>query len=78
MLGETHDLVHEFPEYEAKIGQLRRSDEDFKGLMDEYDQLDAQIRKLEELGQPVCDETLEDMKRKRVNLKDRLYQTLRS
>lgn len=78
MLGETHDLVHEFPEYEAKIGQLRQSDGDFKGLMDEYDQLDAQIRKLEELGQPVCDETLEDMKRKRVNLKDRLYQTLRS
>ncbi len=78
MLGETHDLVHEFPELEGKILALRESNADFAQLMDEYDALDAEIRRLEELGGPVCDETLEDMKKKRVVLKDRLYASLNS
>ncbi|GAB4352103.1 MAG: YdcH family protein [Gammaproteobacteria bacterium] len=78
MLGETHDLVHEFPELEGKIAALRESDARFAQLMDEYDALDAEIRRLEELGAPVCDETLEEMKKKRVHLKDRLYASLNS
>lgn len=78
MLGETHDLVHEFPELEGKIATLRESNSEFAQLMDEYDSLDAEIRRLEELGGPVCDETLEDMKKKRVALKDRLYASLNS
>mgnify|MGYP002713047242 CR=1 FL=1 len=76
MLGETHDLVHEFPELEGKITALRESSVDFAKLMDAYDTLDAEIRRLEELGGPVCDETLEDMKKQRVALKDQLYATL--
>lgn len=78
MLGETHDLVHEFPELVGKIDAMRALDPDFAGDMDRYDALDARIRKLEELGTPVADETIEDLKKERLLLKDRLYERLRS
>jgi uncharacterized protein YdcH (DUF465 family) len=77
MLGETHDLVHEFPELHGKIDQMRASRPDFANLMDEYDAVDAKVRKLEELGIPVADETIEDLKKERLLLKDRLYDLLR-
>ncbi len=77
MLGEPHDLLHEFPDLEAKISALRSSDEEFAELMTNYDNLDARVRKLEELGTPVADETIEDLKKERLLMKDRLYEFLR-
>ena len=77
-LGESHDLLHEFPNLVTKIAELRSNDEDFAQLMNEYDNLDARVRKLEELGTPVADETMEDLKKERLLLKDRLYEILRS
>jgi uncharacterized protein YdcH (DUF465 family) len=76
MLGESHDLMHEFPELKEKIREMRQNDAAFAQLMDDYDQLDAQIRDLEELGSPVADETIEDLKKRRVALKDKLYALL--
>jgi hypothetical protein len=77
MLGEKHDLVHEFPELEGKIEQLRETSPPFAELMDQYDNLDARVRKIEELGTPVADETIEDLKKERLMLKDKLYDLLR-
>jgi uncharacterized protein YdcH (DUF465 family) len=77
MLGESHDLLHEFPDMESKIAALRESDASFAQLMTEYDTLDARVRRLEELGTPVADETIEDLKKERLLLKDRLYEILR-
>ena len=77
MLGEQHDLIHEFPELEGKIDAMRETDPPFAELMNQYDNLDARVRKLEELGTPVADETIEDLKKERLLLKDRLYQLLR-
>jgi hypothetical protein len=76
MLGEPHDLVHEFPQYAQRIAQLREGDAAFAQAMREHDELDADIRRLEELGQPVADVTLEALKTHRVYLKDRLYAML--
>lgn len=76
MLGEPHDLLHEFPEYAEKIKDLREGNEVFHNLMDEYDWLDAQIRGLEELSIPVADFYIEEMKKRRLLLKDRLYAIL--
>jgi hypothetical protein len=45
--------------------------------MDQYDTLDARVRRLEELGTPVADETIEELKKERLLLKDRLYDILR-
>lgn len=77
MLGEIHDVLHEFPELEGKIDEMRANDPAFAKLMDDYDSLDARVRKLEELGTPVADETIEDLKKERLLLKDRLYDLLR-
>jgi uncharacterized protein YdcH (DUF465 family) len=78
MLGESHDLLHEFPDLETKIADLRGMNDEFARLMDRYDTLDARVRRLEELGVPVADETIEDLKKERLVLKDRLYQILRT
>jgi uncharacterized protein YdcH (DUF465 family) len=77
MLGEKHDLLHEFPELEGKIESMRETNEPFAALMAQYDELDARVRKLEELGTPVADETIEDLKKERLLLKDKLYELLR-
>jgi uncharacterized protein YdcH (DUF465 family) len=77
MLGEKHDLFHEFPELEGEIEAMRTSNEPFAKLMDQYDDVDARVRKLEELGTPVSDETIEELKKERLLLKDKLYALLR-
>ena len=76
MQGEPHDLLHEFPEYAKKITDLRENNEVFHNLMDEYDWLDCHIRGLEELSTPVADFHIEEMKKRRLLLKDRLYAIL--
>lgn len=78
MLGEMHDIVHEFPNLEQTIKELHDTNPEFSRLMDEHDALDSEIRKLEELSQPTSDEHMEEMKFKRAALKDRVYAILRS
>ena len=77
MLGESHDLLHEFPELNDKINELKAKDPAFAQRMEEYDALDRRVRELEELAQPVADETMEDLKKERLKLKDELYARLR-
>lgn len=78
MLGESHDLLHEFPDLQSRIATLRAGQPEFAQLMDEYDGLDQRIRELEGLGTPVADETIEDLKKNRLHLKDMLYGILRA
>ncbi|MCB2264097.1 MAG: DUF465 domain-containing protein [Candidatus Thiosymbion ectosymbiont of Robbea hypermnestra] len=78
MLGEPHDLRHEFPNLDDRISVLCDSDEEFAHLMEDHDSLDAEVRKLEELGVPVADETIEELKKERLVMKDRLYDRLRA
>ena len=76
MLGESHDLLHEFPDKADRIAELRENDAAFRHLMEDYNWLDAQIRNLEDHDQPVSDSHMEELKRRRVQLKDRLYEAL--
>lgn len=76
MLGEPHDLLHEFPEYSEKIAQLREDNDVFHHLMDEYNWLDSHVRSLEESNVPVSDFHIENMKKRRLLLKDKLYAIL--
>ena len=77
MLGEVHDITHEFPEYHDRIEALLNSDPKFTALMEAHDNVDARIRELEEKGQPVADETMEDLKKERALAKDKIYEILR-
>jgi uncharacterized protein len=78
MLGEHHDINHEFPEYHELITALKGRDPEFAALMKEHDELDNQIRDLEEKGQPVADDYIESLKKERVLLKDKVYVRLRN
>jgi uncharacterized protein YdcH (DUF465 family) len=76
MFGERHDLPVEFPEHAKLIKKLHETDSEFAGLMDEYTALDAEILEIEENGTNVTDEHAEELKFKRVALKDKLYAIL--
>ncbi len=77
MLGENHDIFHEFPEFKDRIEGLAEKNPDFCELMGEHDVLDKEIRDLEIANQPVADEYMEDLKKKRIALKDQLYDLIR-
>ena len=78
MQGEHHEIEVEFPEFRLRIKELCAADPDFAAKIKRHDQLDNEIRKLEERGQPVADETLEKMKYERAGLKDAVYTRIRS
>ena len=77
MLGEIHDILHEFPNLEDKITELHENDPEFARLMDDHDKLDSEIRDLEEHYQPTSDFHMEELKKQRALLKDRIYEILR-
>ena len=76
MFGERHDLPTEFPEHAELIKALRDVNPVFGAMYKEYDSLDKEILKIEQNIEPVSDTYAEDLKKKRVLLKDKLYETL--
>jgi uncharacterized protein YdcH (DUF465 family) len=77
MLGEHHDLAHEFPEFKDRIHALKLADKHFARQFEEYETLDKEIYRLEEQIETSSDDYLEGLKRKRLHLKDALYRMLR-
>lgn len=78
MLGENHSIHHEFPEHHDLIDKLMKEDIHFKKLADEYNQLDKEIRTIEVNGAPIEDLTFEQMKKRRIQLKDEVFVMLRA
>lgn len=77
MFGEAHDIPHEFPEYRELIQKLYQSDAEFQRIYGEYHQVDREIHDIELNVEPVSDFYAEDLKKKRVLLKDKIYMVLR-
>lgn len=77
MLGEHHDLAHELPELKDRIHELKLSDRHFAKLFDEYDDLDHQIRRCETGVEVHADDFVEELKKKRLALKDELFHILK-
>ncbi len=73
MFGDKHDLIDELPEHKERILELKSSDAEFAKLFDEYHALDAQVLGMEEGIETPSDEVLEELKKKRLYLKDRLF-----
>ena len=69
-------LTKEFPEFEMKINTLKIEYNHFKKLFTEFDELDHEIYRIESDAEPASDETLRDLRLKRVQLKDEIYQFL--
>lgn len=78
MQGEHHEIEAEFPEFRQIIKNLSASDPDFAASVQRHNELDNEICRLEELGQPISDEELEKMKYERAELKDAVYARIRT
>ena len=76
MLGEKHDLIHEFPEFREKIHELKLNNSHFSRLFDEYGELDHAVRRCETGVETHADDYVEDLKKQRLALKDALYKML--
>ncbi|MFO7602675.1 MAG: YdcH family protein [Gammaproteobacteria bacterium] len=76
MLGEKHDLLHEFPEYREQIHALKTGNAHFARLFEEYHAVDHEIRRIEEGVETPSDDYLEERKKLRLNLKDQLFEML--
>ena len=72
----NHDLHIDFPEMSEKITELKTHDRHFARLYDQYNELDKEVRKIEEDVTPAADDTLDEKRMKRVQLKDELYAML--
>jgi uncharacterized protein YdcH (DUF465 family) len=77
MFGEHHRLLEEFPEYKQKIHDLKLGNHHFSKLFDEYIKLDKEIYRIEEEIETPSDAYTEDLKKKRLMVKDQLYAMLR-
>jgi len=76
MLGEKHDLHHEFPEYEQLIHDLKMNNAHFARLFGDYHEVEHEVRRIEEGVEVRADHYVEDLKKKRLLLKDQLYHML--
>ena len=76
MFGEKHDLIHELPEHKDRIHELKLSNQHFKKLFDEYHETDHEVLRMQEGIENPSDEVLGEAKKKRLNLKDQLYQMI--
>ncbi|PID55027.1 MAG: GTP-binding protein [Gammaproteobacteria bacterium] len=76
MTVEHHDLVHEFPELRERIHELKISDHHFRRLFDEYHDLTREVENIENEVTPASTQAEEELKIKRVHLKDELYRIL--
>ena len=77
MLGEKHDLVHEFPEHKDTIHALKTGNAHFARLFDEYHELEHEVRRIEEGNENTSDDYLEERKKQRLDLKDQLFDMIK-
>ncbi|MDF2158371.1 YdcH family protein [Algoriphagus sp. CAU 1675] len=72
-----HQLTDAFPEFADRIHKLKVTDPDFNKLYDEYDKLDHEIYLIETDASPASDETLNQLRLERVQLKDAIFELLK-
>lgn len=70
---EKHDLLHEFPEHQEKIHQLKMENNHFRKLFNEYDEMEHQILRINSGIETMTDEAFKELKVKMLHLKDEIY-----
>ncbi len=73
-----HELAEEFPEFKEQIHNLKVSDEHFGELADEYHAVNREIHRIEIEVEAASDEYTEDLKKKRLALKDEIFEMLKA
>ena len=77
MQHEHHDLIHEFPEYREEIHNLKMTNEQFRELFDAYHKIDREVYRVENNIEPRAEAALEELKKRRLALKDELFRIIR-
>lgn len=77
MIIERHSLAKELPEFKQQIHDLKVSNRHFAKLSDEYHDLDNEIIRIEEGIENTADDYLENLKIRRLHLKDELFEMLK-
>jgi hypothetical protein len=72
-LAHHRDLSQEFPELKTRIRALKLESPVFRGLYAEYQVVDNEVYRIEQAIETPSDDYTEELKRRRVLLKDRLY-----
>ncbi|MEF3366221.1 YdcH family protein [Methylocystis sp. 9N] len=72
----AHELHEEFPEKAEAIHTLKTANAHFARIAEEYHELNRAIHRIETDVEPADDATLEDLKKKRLSLKDEIAQFL--
>ena len=78
MYGQNHDVYHEFPEHVERIDNLKKSDLDFAELVEAYTKINREVIRIEQCVEARDHFYLEELKKKRLVHKDRLYAFLQS
>lgn len=73
-----HDLATEFPELKEKIHELKISSPHFRNRFEEYQDIDKRVARSEARIELLSNEEEEQLRQKRVKLKDELYFMLTS
>ena len=76
MSNNPNDLVEDFPGREEQIRRLKTTDNHFARLYDEYDELNRTIHRIETRVEPTSEDVEEDLKRRRVRIKDEILMIL--
>ena len=72
-MGDTpHELRAEFPDKVERLHALKVSNPEAAKIMDVYHDINREIHRIEIDVAPASDETLEDLKKKRLKLKDQI------
>lgn len=72
-LQHHRDLAHEFPQFKDRIHELKLASGEFRALYHEYQEVDDEIHRIEQDIETPEDAYTEELKRRRVRLKDHLY-----
>ena len=74
---DKHDILHEFPELKEKVHALKISNQHFRKMFDDYHEIDHEIRNIETGSAFAKDEHLNELRHKRVHLKDSIFGMLK-
>ena len=78
MSHTPHKLSDEFPQAAERLRALQQSDSRFLRLSAEYDEVNAQIHRMETNVEPASEALQTVLRRKRMMLKDEIYAQLKS
>jgi uncharacterized protein YdcH (DUF465 family) len=76
MAIKDRTIFSAFPEMSDHIHEMKRINSHFAGLSDKYDALEHTIHQMESGNETFTDEQLEELKKRRLKLKDDLFKML--